>query len=515
MIPFLMWMFAGLCGWINWNDRIPPRQVDARKQEAQYINKVYKEDEKENMERKIKVVKDNGFDGYMTVEKYEIVSAPGEKTNRIPEKYSPPKVERPSDMLYVPQPAYKMVRYNNPPGSPEISLKASFWKNKQQNEQGIVSPDYKMMVYPAIYYYPYSASVSCDLFVIPLDESQGYLNRIMAANVAQKIPTPILSTDQYQDNKGTFRTLTPIDFSEDGTKILAKEKVGSKYDGIWRTVPVVYDFEEERSYRLVEVRDAIIHYWKTNRGLNLDDKRWDIYPLGFVGERAEGSESSRDERRAGPLKASEGERIIIDAYAYTGRKSIHLGIWSIDTRGEQSQLVSFDQKDISIPTHGIKIVQDGVVAPPAKNVRASADFEQWKIDRLKNKNKKEDNKAQIKALKKEYKELAKTMDKELKEEIKYFDERNKIAGSTEDMTKRAEQWEAKKAKLDAKKEKAIAKQEAAEVKAAAKAQQAKEKRLQYIIQKEEKIRTEKEKELEFIRSFPDPDPINVPSNVFD
>ncbi len=413
MIYFLVGVFAALCGWINWGDRIEPKQVDSRKQEAKYINNVYKQDEKENMERKIKVIKDGGFDGYMTVEKYEIVSAPGEKTNRIPEKFSPPQVEKPSDMLYVPQPNYKMVRYNNPPGKAELSIQESFYKNQQQNKQGIVSPDFTKMVYPAVYYYPYSASVACDLFVIPLDQGQGNLNRILAANVAQKLPDPILSTENTQDNYGAFRTLTPVDFSQDGTKLLAKEKVGSTHDGIWRTVPVVYNFTEEKSYRLVEVRDAIIHYWKNVRGMDLDDKRWDIFPLGFV------QAAAQVEGEPPPP-----ERVIVDAYAFTGRKPVHLGLWSIDAYGERSQLLSFEQQDVEISMHGIKIVQDGVAPAAPKNVRASADYEQWKIDRLERKNAKEDMKVQVKALKKEYKELAKQMDKELKQEMEYFAERN-------------------------------------------------------------------------------------------
>ncbi len=503
MIPFLMGVFAALCGWIQWGDKLEPKQIDSRKQDANYIMKVIKEDEKETMERKIKVIKDNGFDGYMTVEKYEIVSAPVEHTNQIPEKFTPGQVQKPSDMLYVPQPAYKMVRYNNPPGSPELSLKNSFYKNRQQNEQGIVSPDMTFMVYPAVYYYPPSGSVSCDLFVLPLDRTQGNLNRIMAAHVANKLPDPILSTDKSQDNYGTFRTLTPIDFSAGSTKLLVKEKTGNTRDGIWRTVPVVYDFEQKKSYRLTEVRDAIIHYWKTNRDIDLDDKRWDIYPLGFIqdGQQVEGQPP--------PV-----ERVLVDAYAYTGRKPIHLGVWSVDPQGEQSRLMSFDKNDFDIPMHGIKIVQDGVVPASPKHVRASEGYEQWKIDRAAKKQKKEDTKMQIKALKKEYKANMKKMEKDFKEHEEYFDERNRITGSTSDMTKRAEKWEAKKAKLEEKAQKAKARQEAAEVKAAAREQKAREKYLQAVEKRMEKERTKMEKELDYIRSFPDPTPLEIPSDVF-
>ena len=57
-------------------------------------------------------------------------------------------------MVYVPQPTYKIVRYNNPPGSPEISINKTLYQRRQQNAQGIVSPDFTKLVYPSVYYYP-------------------------------------------------------------------------------------------------------------------------------------------------------------------------------------------------------------------------------------------------------------------------------------------------------------------------------------------------------------------------
>ncbi len=85
-------------------------------------------------------------------------------------------------------------------------------------------PDYTRLVYPAVYYYPDSASVACDIFVIPLDGDENKLERILKANVARRNPDPILSTEKVIDNFAAFRTITPVDFSEDGTKILLKRK---------------------------------------------------------------------------------------------------------------------------------------------------------------------------------------------------------------------------------------------------------------------------------------------------
>ncbi|MDR1167275.1 MAG: hypothetical protein LBK53_00080 [Heliobacteriaceae bacterium] len=488
MIPFLMGCFAALCAWINWGDRIPHLPQNTGKQEAKYIKKVNKEAEKEKLEHKIKLVEDGGPEGYMTIAQYELESVPKDHTQ---DKIEIPQVERPSDMLYVPQPTYKIVRYNNPPGTPEISLKASFYKNQQQNVQGIVSPDFKMLVYPAVYYYPSSKSVSCDLFVIPLDETQGNLNRIMSANVVHKLPDAILSTDKSQDNHNTFRTLTPIDFSADSTKLLVKEKTGNTADGIWQSVPIVYDFETKTSYRLEEVRDAVVYYWRENKGLNLDDKRWDVYPVGF----------------------DINGRIIVNAYGYTGRNPVNLGTWSIDTKGEQSRLVSFEPAPVEAAMNGLKIVEDGVVPPPPPNVLAVQDKKIKQLDKKKAKQRKRAMKKEIRALKREYRAAVREMDSEFNKEQKYFNARQKITGSTSgaDIT---EKYAVEKAKIDAREQKALEKKQARELKVSERKKKIAEKKLQLKQKKEEKERLKKEQELNLIKGLPEPAPIQVPAGIF-
>jgi len=57
--------------------------------------------------------------GYMLEEEYQQKSTGIDNINRAIEarKYPIPK-----DMKYVPQPTYKFVRYNNPPGTPELNI---------------------------------------------------------------------------------------------------------------------------------------------------------------------------------------------------------------------------------------------------------------------------------------------------------------------------------------------------------------------------------------------------------
>lgn len=383
----------------------PFNKDDVRSREIKYQYEVLKEDEKNRMESKIL---NRTPSGYMTVDEYESLSEYKDKYNT---EFSIPKFEKPSDFKYIPQPLYRIVKYNEPPGTVELSLGKRLFIKRQINAQGIVSPDYSMLVYPAVYYYPDSASVATDLFVIPLSrENDTNLNKIMKANVANRIPAPILSTDKSIDNFAAFRTLTPVDFSVDGSKLLVKEKIGSSEDGIWQTQIHVYDFKNKTSYDLVEIRDAIVYFWKEYMDINLEDKRWDVYPLGF--------------------DARNPNRVIVQAYAYTGETPVYLGAWSIDWRGNQSRLVSFKKNYIPrVTSNGYKVIKDGVEAYQTVEKQEKFNNEQSKILE---KQKKEADKQTIKLIEEEYKYNIKGLNADYKDEMKDYRKLQSLSGSTED-----------------------------------------------------------------------------------
>lgn len=401
MIYALLGIAAAFCAFIQWGDEIPLPHGDVNKKEAKYIHNVQKQEEKQKYEKK---VMDRNPSGYMTVEEYELLSTP---KDRMTMEVEVPKIPTPADMVYVPQPSYQIVKYNNPPGSPEITIGTSLYKRRQQNAQGIVSPDFKKLVYPSIYYYPNSASTACDLFVINLEEAKSNKDKILTANVLHRVSEPILSTEKSNDNLYTFRTLTPIDFSTDGTKLLVKEKIGNTKDGIWKTTPIVYDFVNNVSYNLIEVRGAIVYYWERYKNLDLDDKRWDVYPLGFDAENP--------------------DWVIVNAVAYTGNTPINLGTWKITYTGEQSRLVTFDNSAVNVSMNGYKLVKSGV-EPPAISEKEAENLK--KIEKEKAKNKKKQDKQELKELEKAYKTKIKEMDAEFKESQKDYNLRQRINSST-------------------------------------------------------------------------------------
>lgn len=416
---------------------------DTRAKEAKYIHNIEKREVKEDYERTKGNMKPSGN---MTLEEYEMLSIPKDKTR---EEITIPKPEKAADVKYIPQPDYTIVRYNNPPGSPEISLSERFKYTRQQNAQGIVSPDYSMLVYPAIYYYPDSAVTSCDLFVIPLLENETALNKILKANVMHRNPVPIMSTDKSINDKTAFRTLTPIDFSADSAKLLVKEKIGSSEDGIWQTNAYVYDFAAKTSFELVALREAVIYYWKEYKKVDLNDKRWDIYPLGF--------------------DVNEPDRVLAYAYAYTGGAPVFLGSWSIDFQGEEPRLISFTNTEVLASMNGVKIIKSGVV--PVQMLKIEEKQAKYE-DKLDAKAKKEEEKAKLKEIKVEYKETVKQMNSEYSLEKKDYNMQNRIQGTTstndavekytilkeKQMQKQAEKDAKAKVRADAKEQKRLEKE---------------------------------------------------------
>ena len=377
-----------------------PNKQDIRSITVRYKDDRLKEQKKYKKEGKILNLTPSG---YMTVEEYEELSKYQDKSKK---ELDIPKVQTPSDFKYVPHPTYKIVKYNSPAGSTELRLGKRLYSQRQINAQGIVAPDFSMLVYPAIYYYTDSASVAADVFVIPLYGQDQPLEKILKANIMHRIPEPILSTDKSISDYAAFRSLTPVDFSADGKKILVKEKIGSREDGIWQTSIFVYDFANKTDYKLDEVRDAIVYFWKEYMNLNLNDYRWDIFPLGFL--------------------KSQPDRVAVQAIAYTGKTPVFLGTWSIDTKGNQSRVVTF-QKNVEplISANGYKVVQDGV---EEYDVIEREEKNQEKESKILKKQNEQYKKDRLKQIDYEYKYAVKHLEKDYKMEYRDYRKLRSISG---------------------------------------------------------------------------------------
>ncbi|MBR1907647.1 hypothetical protein IJ818_01775 [bacterium] len=350
--------------------------------ELEYVYKVQKRELKERYEKNLMPKS-----GYMTKAEYEAESKVKDKS-REDMDFKPPIQDK--DMKYLPQPTYKLVRYNNPPGSPEIRLTRKYKFERSEKDYGLVSNDLKMMVYPVVYYYADRNVTSGEIYVVPLDTTLPDTQRILKANIARRSQKPILETEKDTEVRNTFRTMTPIDFDVDCTKLIAKEKIGNTFDGIWQTNVWVYDFKTKKAVNLTEIRQAILHFWEKEKGFELSEYRWDIYPLGF------------DKRNK--------DRVIINAYAFTGKKPQFLGAWSIDYNGAVSKLESLSNQSMDVSVIGFKLIQSGIKDPEVvkaetkhlKDVSKIEKKQKKKAAKLEKKKKKEIYKKQLKELKEEF-----------------------------------------------------------------------------------------------------------------
>lgn len=376
--------------------------ADYRSREIKYQYGILKNDLIKERDGKIL----NRFpSGYMTEDEYEKASEYKDKSHS---DITIPRIETPSDFMYIPKPLYKIVKYNDPPGSQELSLGKRLFALKQINAQGVVSPDYTKLVYPAVYYYSDNATVDSDLFVIPLEKGENNLNTILKANVSHRDSEPIISTDKSVENYAAFRTLTPVDFSTDSSKLLVKEKIGSSEDGIWETRIYVYDFNTKMKYDLNDVREAVIYFWKEYMKVNLLANRWDIVPIGFLKESP--------------------DRVAVQAYAYTGEIPVYLGAWSIDSKGNQSQLITFDKDAVlAVSSNGFIVVKDGV-----QDYQITKQEEKFQKQQSKEilKQAKETDKKLVNSIKEEYKYKIKDLDEDYRDDAKHYKKLQSLSGST-------------------------------------------------------------------------------------
>lgn len=308
------------------------KRQDNQVSEMIYRNKIDKKDEKAKF-KKSRLPES----GYMTLEEYETKSRPLTKKEISAQILDKPDMPEDKRYVYVPQHKFKLVKYNEPVGSPELSLPRRLQFDRQVNAQGIISGDYSKLVYPAVYYYAEADCVSSDLFLIKLDPMLSNMEKVEKANILNKEPKPLLSTSKDIDKKFVFRTLTPIDFSKDNSKLVIKEKIGYKHDGIWKTDLWVYDFDKNSGKNLTVLREAIIHYWQNTEKIDLSNLRWDIYPMGF--------------------DANNDDRVISAAYAYTGGVPKFLGTWSVDVDNNSAKLIDLTGASIPIAIVGYRLAE--------------------------------------------------------------------------------------------------------------------------------------------------------------
>ncbi len=234
----------------------------------------------------------------------------------------------------VPAPRMLAEKYNNPAGERTLNL-TDLTKKGQLNTIGVASPRSDMVAYSAVYFDKANLKTSSEIYIIPSKNPGDTLETLKHANVALKDDKPIIQSGMADTYSTKQNILTVIDWSTDGRKLALKEAIGAKDYGTWKTNLLVYDFATKRTSELKVIREVIKYWWLNNHGLQLEDYLWDIKPLGW--------------------DASNPDRLVVTAFAYTGEKPKFLGEWSIGYRGDNPQLVSLEKITSSISSNGFSL----------------------------------------------------------------------------------------------------------------------------------------------------------------
>ncbi len=232
--------------------------------------------------------------------------------------------------IILPNPHFRVISYNVPPGQRNIDL-TKVVAQRTVSSPGILSPDKTKMVYTQCYFYPKFNQTASSAYVINTKGGDAY-DVLYNTNVMQGDMKPIVSVGMDYLQEYQFKTLFPIDFSKDSTKIAFKEKIGSNIYETWQTNVIIYDFKTKTWKRLTAVREAILYWWRQNKHIELRDYMWDIFPIGW--------------------DKNNPERLIVYAYAFTEDQPLYLGMWSIDYDEQKSLLLSLTSTDAQIDLNG-------------------------------------------------------------------------------------------------------------------------------------------------------------------
>lgn len=214
---------------------------------------------------------------------------------------------------------FEFQKYNNPPGSQDLDFFGIYGK-RQINSIGVVSPDFSKMIYTEIHFYPSICQLTTELFLINLPSAKTPMQRVMDSKTSDKKPLKFYAPGMEEAQPQIFKTMTMVDWSCDGSKFLAKEKIAENLRGFLETRIWVYEIDSQKTYKIQNIRKQIEGYW-SNKGLDLTQCKWDIAPIGWYEPNNKPSDN-----------------IIVDVHGYKPDKTkVFLGSWLVNYKtGETS-----------------------------------------------------------------------------------------------------------------------------------------------------------------------------------
>lgn len=173
-----------------------------------------------------------------------------------------------------------------------------------------------------------SAFPSLDTYTARYDPNKTLADRILIHVVGQ---------DRTHDLE--FKTLTVVDWSASGQRLLVKQKNGILHYGLQTSDVLVYDQAMGTVVVYPEIKRIIAYYWNDKKIVPpLDSADWDLIPLGWQ----PGSDS----------------QILIKAWAYTPHEKKFLGLWQYNIDAKRMELLTLQNQTIQVASNGWRVQPD-------------------------------------------------------------------------------------------------------------------------------------------------------------
>lgn len=218
----------------------------------------------------------------------------------------------------------------------------------------VISPDKSLFAYSEVIYIPNTRQTSSKLYLVPVPPpptpDQEHLPSEDALHPEPPLD-PLVFAERYDPAKTMrlrqtllgvgydqvkpfdFKTLTVVDWSASGQRLLFKEKSGVLHVGLRTSDLLVYDESKGTVTIYPEVSRILKNYWMTEGNLpNFESLSWDVEPLGW--------------------EPNSDSGVLLKAWAYDKKEKKFLGLWRYDVDAERAQLLSLNDNPIPVAANG-------------------------------------------------------------------------------------------------------------------------------------------------------------------
>ena len=225
---------------------------------------------------------------------------------------------------------------------------------KMIRSEVVASPDRQWFAYSEVLFIPPARQTISKLYLVAVPALPPAKTSRLPSEEVSNPPQPVPMsfyldrfdpTKHFKDRKTltavgyskvvpyAFQTLTVVDWSANGRKLLYKQKSGVLHLGLRTSDIWVADLDRGVATIYPAIHRVIKNYWKTHGDLpHIDELAWDIQPLGW--------------------EPGSDRGILLKAWAFDKVEKKFLGLWKYDLEADRTTLLSLEDNPVPVAANG-------------------------------------------------------------------------------------------------------------------------------------------------------------------